>query len=500
MGGPTPADLATVLVDQQSDYSLDLSSVTTQINAAGTPASNPRAMGLFFNGTTQPGTLLPPINQNGAGDAVYAGGIGIPSGVCLCTGLITDNDSQVSGIPAGLGVGVEGPNNGSPLSNEGTDGEIDSELGTPSDTDFTNVVNGGSDPGDATVLLFKITLNKPGYLRTSFVHGSDEYPRFELSQFNDTPLVLVGDANGNNFVNFITFIGTSGTAETLSLNALSDCGLLEENLVAPNPPSLPDKPTGHANVQTDLHFDHEFGGFTKKLTRETEDVLSSATYTIKVVVQDVDDDNLDSGTFFEANGLKLYSFHNGDLNLDGKVDIIDFGIFAENYDEPGIYKYVDGDMDGNGTVDIIDFGEFSAAYNEGATGGNVDFCADFNRDGTITMEDSNILAANLNQLNQCASRFEGDADGDGDVDSDDQTILIEESNTGVPCPGCTAGGGSQQASSGGGGAGASQSAGQPSAARSAQQPAGVIRSLDFNQDGRYDAADIEIWRSGLVGQ
>jgi hypothetical protein len=35
------------------------------------------------------------VNQNANGDAEYAGGIGVASGVCLCMGIATDDDPQL---------------------------------------------------------------------------------------------------------------------------------------------------------------------------------------------------------------------------------------------------------------------------------------------------------------------------------------------------------------------------------------------------------------------
>lgn len=44
----------------------------------------------------------------------------------------------------------------------------------------------------------------------------------------------------------------------------------------------------------------------------------------------------------------------GDFELDGDVDIIDFGHFGDNFGTMG--GYADGDLTGNGVIDIIDFG------------------------------------------------------------------------------------------------------------------------------------------------
>lgn len=409
-------------------------------------------MGIFSNGNTSVGTLLPqPFNQNAAGNAFYSGGIGIDAGICLCTGLVTDADSQVTGIPDGLGVGVEGPNNAYDLAFSAPTGEMGFDLGTPNDADFSGEVAAGL---NVTVLQFKITLNSPGFLRISFVHGSDEHPVYALSTYNDTPLVFVGDENGQDLENIILFKDVSGVEKTLTLSDLDDCNLLLENLVAPNPSSLPspgDVGLDHADVDTDLHYDHEFAGFTKKLTRETKCVLAgNKTYTIKIVIQDVTDSNIDSATFFETNSLKLFSFLAGDFNLDGKVGDADLSILLSNWGAsfPGI-GVTDGDGDGSGAVGDGDLSLLLS--NWGANGGNINFCADFDRDGDVDDNDFSTWLKNAN-LDQCASRFEGDADGDGDVDLDDLAIYNLETG-GDPSGLCDCS--TQMAMAGGGGGGES---------------------------------------------
>ncbi len=477
-GGPDAAQLAATIADASSNYFVVAGSENTTINAAGNPNSNPRAMGSFTNGMTAAGTPLPAINGGPA--ATYAGGIDINAGTCLCTGLVTDNDSQVTGVPAGLGVGVEGPNAGYDLSALLPSGEISFDLGTPNDSDFSNEVSTGS---NATVLQFKIALSSPGILRISFVHATDEHPVYTLATYNDTPLVFVGDANGQNLENIILF-KSNGVESTLTLEKLRECGppIFKENLVAPDPPSLPDKPNGHAEVETDLHFDHEFAGFTKKLTRETKCVLAPGTYTIKIVVQDVFDAIIDSATFFEQNSLKLYSFLAADFDLDGDVDGNDFLIWQQNRGNQNA-KFTDGDANGDGKVTGADLQIWDAPY--GQAGGHKNFCADFDRDGFVGGSDFLIWQINVG-LAQCASRYEGDADGDGDVDGNDLAIWDQESNTNSPSGLCGCGA-SQQAMAGGGATASGALAAEDDATAVSGHPA------DSDGDGDFDLDDRNYW-------
>jgi len=436
VGGPTPEVLVDIIIDEESNYQLCPGSVSTKINNSGEPLSNERAMACFSIGLTPPGTFLPDDNQPDRYNPTetYAGGIGLSEGICLCTGLASDNDPQVdpTTVPDGLGIGVQGPNNGHPLGIQGVVGEIDFPLNRPGDLDFAATVDDGL---DATVLSFDIELSTPGILRITYVHGTDEHPQYSLNEYNDSFLVFVRNprAPTPQYRNFVVFRGRNpetGIVEenTLSLSALNDCGFLKENLVAPVPTALTTSP--HAEVDTTLHFDHEFAGFSKPLTFEDSSplnrrALAPGVYNIKMVIQDVGDppDNfIDSAAFIAANSLKLFPLAQGDYNRNGIVDAADYTVWRNNLGMTPA-TFADGDGSGNGVVDGADYTIWK--QNFGATG-NRDWRADFNRDGNVTFGDLGIMAPNIGVLNSCASRFEGDADGDGDVDMADVDIWYDE--------------------------------------------------------------------------
>jgi hypothetical protein len=332
------------------------------------------------------------------------------------------------------------------------------------------------------VLQFKIALSAPGIVRISFVHATDEFPRFELANFNDTPLVFVGDANGLNLQNFLVFRDVNGMEKTLSVNDLRICGFLGGNLVAPSPEALPDPSDpekNHADVGTTLHFNHEYGGFTRRLTRERCEVLPPGTYTIKIVVQDATDDNLDSATFFEAGSLKLYEFLPADFNLDGVIDGGDFGILAASFGMCG-KKFIHGDADGDGCVDGADYGILS--FHFGATGGNRDLKFDYNRDNHVDGSDFVIWQQWVNTAG-CASRFEGDSDGDGDVDGVDNPVGTELSD---PC----GGGGGEEMLAGGENLAGNESAGE----------GGGFQPGDVDHDGDVDIDDVELFGQQIADE
>src|SRR3989304_4807853 len=249
-GGPTPTNLVASLLDAGSSYTLDPTSVSISINAtSGSYTSSLRALGSFTGGLTPAGTLLPAPNQNSSGNAQYAGGIGIASGICLCTGASSDTDMAGLGLGPERGVGSEGPNNGEFGANEG-------EIGVAVlgdfiiDNDFDEHVFNGQlvadpnlqDSGDPTVLEFKITLQTPGFLRLRFVFGSDEYQHWTL-QFNDSFAILVKkDACANAEFENIAVLKDPAEANPapFTLADLVDCDapIFKQNQLAPAPPEF----------------------------------------------------------------------------------------------------------------------------------------------------------------------------------------------------------------------------------------------------------------------
>ncbi len=60
------------------------------------------------------------------------------------------------------------------------------------------------------------------------------------------------------------------------------------------------------------------------------------------------------GWTFGLDNLSLHTAAPGDANVDGKVDLADFGMLKANFGKDG--HFTDGDFSGNGTVDLSDFG------------------------------------------------------------------------------------------------------------------------------------------------
>jgi hypothetical protein len=296
----------------------------------------------------------------------------------------------------GRGVGVEGPNNGFRTNlnpNEVHDGEIGQRFhpfGTI-DADFDRAVFGSQmssqvpDSSDPVVLQFNVEITSPGFMMISTVFGSDEYPFFINDAFNDSFAILIKKAASpaTEYEN-IALLNMGGTRSPFSLQAMFACGppQFKENQVAPEPAPLPISlhaiKDGSGNYDaTKPLYDHEFGGFTALRTWETACPLSPGTYTVKIVIHDVNDGTVDAGLFIMQDSLNLYSFLLADFNLDGAVDLLDFTILSNNFQQGG-KKFTDGDANGDGFVNFSDYAIWRDNRNQ--TGGNRNLKFDFDRD------------------------------------------------------------------------------------------------------------------------
>jgi hypothetical protein len=79
-----------------------------------------------------------------------------------------------------------------------------------------------------------------------------------------------------------------------------------------------------------------------------------------VGIVDGNDGVLGSGV--SANQIEVAYTLEGDANLDGKVDITDFNIFAPNFGLPTTLGWEAGDFDYGGVVDIGDFNLFAGNF------------------------------------------------------------------------------------------------------------------------------------------
>jgi hypothetical protein len=149
-------------------------------------------------------------------------------------------------------------------------------LGTPGDADLTAL--SGMQTYDACVLEFDcIPLGDT--LLFNFSFGSEEYPEFAPSSFNDVFAIWLSGPGMPNPVNVATLPG--GTPVSINnVNATTNTAYYVDNEAIPG-----------------VHFTYD--GFTQNLTAFAV-VVPGSTYHFKVAVADVADGVFDSGVFLEA--------------------------------------------------------------------------------------------------------------------------------------------------------------------------------------------------------
>jgi hypothetical protein len=427
-------------------FTLVQDSATTDLNTpgGGAQSSHPSAIGFFTDGISK-GEELPAENQapgippSGTEPIVYKGDIGtrkvgepdlvFTSGICLGTGLLTDNDPLWAGIvvPDGLGVGAEGPNNGYSGGVPSETAYAFSELTDPPtprfDIDFEDKAGlGDLDParsGDAAALTFQVEVFERGFLEFTFVFATDEYPQQWTDVRDDTFVFLVTEGAGE--PTNLALVWEAGTPEQLGIDSLIECPpqIFRKNATPP----YPSTPLGmspsrydHNLVLIEDYFDHEYGGFTAPLKREH--FVEPGVYTIKIVIMDVDDRYWDSTLFLPTDGIRLNTLpmQPGDYNGSGLVEQGDLDLALGNWGAPAIPPpagWVQDAPEGS----LVDQGEIDKVLGRWGEQ-QVFWKSDVNRDGQVTQEDGDIITANQG-LEMCASIFEGDTTPDGDVDPDD---------------------------------------------------------------------------------
>ncbi len=209
--------------------------------------------------------------------------IGIPSGVLLTTGNFS--------------FSVRGPNNRKGSS-------VISDFSPDSDLQAI----AGAATYDTIALTFQVIPQGPA-LRFEFVFGSEEYPEFVCSQYNDVfGLFVSGPGLSGPFSNSAVNAATLPNGRPISINTVnggqvgyrannqpvSGCDLTNTAYYVdngdPNDPSLPD-PNLYTNTQLD--------GFTRPL-RTWVPVVPEGVYTVKVAIADVGDEEYDSALFLRA--------------------------------------------------------------------------------------------------------------------------------------------------------------------------------------------------------
>ncbi|MBT7493599.1 MAG: PKD domain-containing protein, partial [Bacteroidetes bacterium] len=205
-------------------------------------------------------------------------------------------------------------------------GYISDAPGPNNSTGITGNTTGPSDPllnaiipqttNDAASLEFDF-IPSADSLFFRYLFGSDEYPEFVNSSFNDVFAFFLSGPNpgGGNYINYNVAL-IPGTTTPVSINNVNNgqnspptgpcvnCAYYFDNLAVSNPnPAV------------------EYDGLTTPLVAIAS-VVPCATYHIKLAVADAGDSILDSAVFLEAG-----SFVSG-----GQINMENFGAFGGGYD------------------------------------------------------------------------------------------------------------------------------------------------------------------------
>jgi PKD repeat protein len=176
---------------------------------------------------------------------------------------------------------------------------------------------------DAAVLEFDITVSEDGDLDFEYVFGSEEYPEFVGSAFNDVFGFFI-DESGSGAMNNIALVPNSTTAVAINnVNADTNSMYFIDNLTAGEP---------------DIVFD----GMTTPLPA-TFSATSATTYHVKIGVTDIADGVFDSGVFISTTSLCGPEFVNPPSEFGSNTDGLTVFLTNESrYGTSWLWDFGDG--------------------------------------------------------------------------------------------------------------------------------------------------------------
>ncbi|MBK6619873.1 MAG: choice-of-anchor L domain-containing protein [Saprospirales bacterium] len=207
--------------------------------------------------------------------------IGIDRGLVMTTGAAANN---------GTTLGVTNPGSTFASSSNGS---------TVTDPDLAMIATGGIFNGAKYLITFIPTADT---LRFNYVFGSEEYPEYACTSFNDVFGFFISGPgiNGPFENNGMNIALIPGTAQNVSIN----------NLHPQNGANCPPVNVQYYNNNNGMATMPVYDGFTDVFTAEAV-VVPCEVYTIKLTISDVGDPIFDTGVFLEAK-----SFGTGSLDVD----------------------------------------------------------------------------------------------------------------------------------------------------------------------------------------
>ncbi|MEI9955443.1 MAG: choice-of-anchor L domain-containing protein [Ferruginibacter sp.] len=235
-----------------------------------TPQANAQALAqrLVGNGVNISNVVLnASFKSTGFFNNISGTNIGIDSGIVLTNGV----------AKSGRGVnGMDG--NGA---KEATNVLADNDVNFPGDADLDALINKTTE--DACVLEFDF-VPLGDSIKFNYVFGSEEYPYYACSNFNDAFAFFI---TGPGFPTLTNIALIPGSTAPVTINNINDssCAAYPQFFVA---------------NYTNTFFN--YNGHTKVFTALAQ-VQPCQTYHLKLVIADVGDPDFDSGVFLQAKSL-----------------------------------------------------------------------------------------------------------------------------------------------------------------------------------------------------
>lgn len=246
------------------------------------------------------------ITQNGNATQMAQAMVG--NGVTISNATMTGQAAQGGTFTGGTSVGL-GFNNGIILST-GNVGDVDQNGSAFASTDYAgggdaqlNAILGGNLTQEAKVLEFDL-VPQGNTLNFRYVFGSEEYPEYVCSDYNDIFAFLITGPNpggGNYNSSNIALVPNTGLSVTI--NTVNP-GQVGANGTAGGCTSL-----AYSNLYINNDGSNSqpvFDGYTIVLNANVG-VVPCSTYRLKLAIADVFDGVFDSGVFVEAQSLTTAS-------------------------------------------------------------------------------------------------------------------------------------------------------------------------------------------------
>lgn len=263
-----------------------LGHVQAQLTVTNAPTPNQLVQDVLLGGgvtasnVTYNGQANPPAGQQGRGSfTAVNSNLGLDAGVVLSTGFVTN-------IP-----------------NPGSNFQSDA-LGTGGDADLA-VIGGGVQMFDKSILEFDF-IPTGDTLRFRYVFGSEEYPEFVCTGYNDAfGFFLSGPGIAGPFTNGAANIALiPGSTVPVTINTVNpgvpgNAGGLSSTC-AQSDPNWQSNTVFYVDNQTGTTVTYD--GFTVVLTAFAL-VQCGQTYHIKMAIGDAGDGGFDSGVFLEAGSF-----------------------------------------------------------------------------------------------------------------------------------------------------------------------------------------------------